>query len=203
MSLPRKSTRNGTRGYAHLVKIDVPVARVWRALTEPGLDLTLRKSADSWVKLQTGKSDGLVSGSFYSNDGGYGFTNYNPNAFANASANAYRADVSLGLGDFLSGNKGRLTYYSQHLDAGYSAPGFDSLTATDYYGGTFKLPIGDRWSLNAKADRKAQDQALTTTAEELDVAYKINKNWSVSTGVRRDDRQDNSPVVPLTQQQGH
>src|SRR5450631_530604 len=37
MGLPRKSTRNGTRGYAHLVEIDVPVARVWRALTEPGL----------------------------------------------------------------------------------------------------------------------------------------------------------------------
>ena len=167
-----------------------------------GADLMLRKSADSWVKLQTGKSDGLVSGSSYSTDGGYGFTSYNPNSFANASANAYRADVSLGLGDFLSGNKGRLTYYTQHLDAGYSAPGFDSLTATDYYGGTFKLPIGDRWSVNAKADRKAQEQALTTTAEEVDVAYKINKNWSVSTGVRRDDREDNSPVVPLTQQQG-
>ncbi len=37
MTSPRKSTRNGTRGYAHLVEIDVPVARVWRALTEPGL----------------------------------------------------------------------------------------------------------------------------------------------------------------------
>jgi flagellar motor protein MotB len=167
-----------------------------------GADLMLRKSADSWVKLQTGKSNGLVSGSSYSTDGGYGFTSYNPNAFANASAEAYRADVSVGLGDFLSGNKGRLTYYTQHLDAGYSAPGFDSLTATDYYGGTFKLPIGASWSLNAKADRKAQEQALTTTAEELDVAYKINKHWSVSTGVRRDDREDNSPVVPVTQQQG-
>jgi uncharacterized protein YndB with AHSA1/START domain len=37
MSLPRKSTRNGTRGYAHLVEIEVPVARVWRALVDPGL----------------------------------------------------------------------------------------------------------------------------------------------------------------------
>ena len=37
MSLPRRSTRNGTRGYAHLVEVDVPVARVWRALTDPGL----------------------------------------------------------------------------------------------------------------------------------------------------------------------
>src|SRR6516225_9293789 len=37
MNSPRRSTRNGTRGYAHLVEIEVPVGRVWRALTEPGL----------------------------------------------------------------------------------------------------------------------------------------------------------------------
>jgi uncharacterized protein YndB with AHSA1/START domain len=37
MSLPRKNSRNGTRGYAHLVEIDVPAARVWRALIDPGL----------------------------------------------------------------------------------------------------------------------------------------------------------------------
>src|ERR1700693_226113 len=37
MSLPRRSSRSGTRGYAHLVEIDVPVGRVWRALTDPGL----------------------------------------------------------------------------------------------------------------------------------------------------------------------
>ena len=37
MSLPRKKTRTGTRGYAHLVEIDVPVARVWRALSDPAL----------------------------------------------------------------------------------------------------------------------------------------------------------------------
>jgi flagellar motor protein MotB len=167
-----------------------------------GGDVLLRKSADSWVKLQTGKSDGLVSSSFYSTDGGFGFTNYNPSTFANASADAYRADLSVGLGDFLSGSKGRLTYYNQHLDAGYSAPGFDALSPTDYSGGTVTLPMGERWSLNAKADRKAQEQGLTTTAGELDVGYKLSKNWSVSTGVRRDDREDNSPLVPLTQQQG-
>jgi uncharacterized protein YndB with AHSA1/START domain len=37
MSPPRQSSRSGTRGYAHLVEIDVPVARVWRALTDPAL----------------------------------------------------------------------------------------------------------------------------------------------------------------------
>jgi uncharacterized protein YndB with AHSA1/START domain len=37
MSLPRKLIRSGTRGYAHLVEVDVPLARVWRALTDPAL----------------------------------------------------------------------------------------------------------------------------------------------------------------------
>lgn len=37
MSSSRRSTRSGTRGYAHLVEIDVPVARVWRAITDPKL----------------------------------------------------------------------------------------------------------------------------------------------------------------------
>jgi uncharacterized protein YndB with AHSA1/START domain len=37
MSSPRKSTRSGTRGYAHLIEVSVPVARVWRALPAPAL----------------------------------------------------------------------------------------------------------------------------------------------------------------------
>ena len=27
----------GTRGYAHLIEVDAPAARVWRALTDPAL----------------------------------------------------------------------------------------------------------------------------------------------------------------------
>jgi uncharacterized protein YndB with AHSA1/START domain len=37
MSATRKLSRSGTRGYAHLVEIEAPVARVWRALTDPAL----------------------------------------------------------------------------------------------------------------------------------------------------------------------
>ena len=36
-------------------------------------DLTLRKSTDSWFKLQAGRSEGLVSNSLLSDDGGFGF----------------------------------------------------------------------------------------------------------------------------------
>jgi uncharacterized protein YndB with AHSA1/START domain len=35
MSAQRPHSRSGTRGYAHLIEVKVPVGRVWRALTEP------------------------------------------------------------------------------------------------------------------------------------------------------------------------
>jgi uncharacterized protein YndB with AHSA1/START domain len=37
MTPPSRSTRSGTRGYAHLIEISVPMDRVWRALTDPAL----------------------------------------------------------------------------------------------------------------------------------------------------------------------
>jgi len=37
MSLPSRSSRSGTRGYAHLVEINVPLSRVWQALTDPAV----------------------------------------------------------------------------------------------------------------------------------------------------------------------
>jgi uncharacterized protein YndB with AHSA1/START domain len=65
MAFPRSPPRNGTRGYAHLVEIDVPVARVWRALTDPGLiqiwsgqtaEIDPRKGG--WYRLGNPKTNG-------------------------------------------------------------------------------------------------------------------------------------------------
>jgi hypothetical protein len=56
--------------------------------------------------------------------------------------------------------------------------------------------------MNAKVDRKLQDLGLETTAQELDLSYQLTNRWSLGTGVRNDRRLDNSPVVPLTQEQG-
>ncbi len=165
-------------------------------------DLTLRKSANSWFKLQTGRSKGLLSPSLQSNDGGFGFQGPNDQSFTGAKAGAYRADLSVGLGDFFEGRDGRFTFYKQHLDAGYSSPGQATIKDTEQYGGTFRMPVTSSLSLAAKGDQKIEDQGLETRAVELDVAYKLAEKWTVSTGVRNDLRKDNSPVVPLTQIQG-
>jgi flagellar motor protein MotB len=167
-----------------------------------GADLTLRKSADSWFKVQSAKSAGLVSSSMYSDDGGFGFAGADPLAFNDAEARGYRADVSVGFGDFIDKSRGRLMLYSQSLGGGYSAPGFSTLTDLKHYGGTIRMPIGERLNVSAKADRREQDLGLQTSAEELDVRYQLTNRWSVGTGVRKDEREDFSPIVPVTQQTG-
>jgi flagellar motor protein MotB len=165
-------------------------------------DLTLRKSTNSWFKVQTGRSSGLLSPSLSSNDGGFGFQSPDDQSFTGKKAGAYRADLSVGLGDFFEGHNGRFTFYTQHLDAGYSAPGQATIKDTQQYGGTFRMPVTSRLSLTAKGDQKIEDQGLEMRAIELDAGYKLTGRWSISTGVRNDLRKDNSPVVPLTQERG-
>ncbi len=165
-------------------------------------DLTLRKSANSWFKLQAGRSTGLLSPSLQSNDGGFGFQGPNDQSFTGAKAGAYRADLSVGLSDFFKGHDGRFTFYKQNIDAGYSSPGQATIKDTEQYGGTFRMPVTSSLSLAAKGDQKIENQGLETRAVELDVAYKLAERWTISTGVRNDLRKDHSPVVPLTQIQG-
>ncbi len=88
---------------------------------------------------------------------------------------AYRADLSVGLGDFFKGRDGRFTFYKQNLDAGYSAPGQATIKDTEQYGGTFRMPVTSRLSLAAKGDQRIEDQGLETRAIELDVGYQADR----------------------------
>ena len=88
-----------------------------------------------------------------------------------ADAGGYRADVALGLGDFLDGKRGRLTMYTQSLDGGYAAPGLQTLTDTENYGGMFQMPVTERISLRAKSDHRSAELGLTASAHEINVAY--------------------------------
>src|SRR5499433_320867 len=150
-------------------------------------DMTLRMRANSFFKVQTGRSEGLVSTPLQSNDGGFGFQGTDLSS-TDAKAVAYRADLSLGLNDVFKGHDGLFTFYKQNLGAGYSAPGQATLKDTEQYGGTFRMPVTNRLSLAAKGDQRVEVQGLETRAIELDMAYKLTERWKVSTGVRNDLR---------------
>src|SRR5262249_34932566 len=64
-----------------------------------GANLTLRESSQSWLRIQTGRREGMLSSWTRSDDGGYGFVGTD-GGVTQADANAYRADLSVGLSDF-------------------------------------------------------------------------------------------------------
>ena len=165
-------------------------------------DLTIRRGAESWVKVQAGRSDGLVSSSWASDDGGFEFTPTDDLAFTDATANAYRGDLSIGFGDLFDGGRGRMNLYFQSLEAGYSAQGLNTLTDTEQVGGTLTVPLNDSMHVAATVDVSDQEDGLKTSSEEVNLGYQLTQQLSVSTGIRHDDREDRSPVVPVTQDEG-
>jgi len=165
-------------------------------------DVTLRLSTGSWLKLQQSQSEGLVSLPQVSTDGGYQFNAYDPASFTDASAGASRADISVDVGELVGFMDGQLSLYVQQVEAGYSAPGITALSDTNTHGGTVNLPIGQRFSVGAKFDKREQDLGVDTSAQEYKLAYRVTDRWNVSAGYREDERTDTSIIVPLTQEAG-
>jgi flagellar motor protein MotB len=183
--------------------------------TDPGAesklgaaDITLRHSATTWLKVETGSSTGTGATALGSNDGGF---NFRPTTATNAPVppvvddgrqSANRVDGSLDLNDVHKGANGQVTFYRQHVEGGYAAPGAMALTDVNRQGASVKSAITDRMDIRAKVDQRSQDQSLETSALEVDAEYRLDDNWKLSSGVRKDSRTDNSPVVPITQVQG-
>jgi hypothetical protein len=165
-------------------------------------DLTLRLSAESWLKLQQAQTEGMIAMPLFSSDGGFEFTSYDPMSFVNADAEANRADISISSRDILGIGNAKLALYTQEVGAGFSAPGLTALTDTTNHGGIFSMPIAERFSIGAKFDNLTQDQGIETQAQEYNVGYRLSDNWDIRAGYRVDDRVDRSPIVPLTQSQG-
>jgi flagellar motor protein MotB len=183
--------------------------------TDPGAesklgaaDITWRHSATTWLKIETGASTGTGAGAFGSNDGGFNFT---PTTATNTPVapvvddgrhGANRIDGSLDLNDLHKGTNGHVTFYRQHVEGGYVAPGAMALTDVNRQGASVKAAITDRMDLRAKADKRSQELSLESSALEVNADYRVSDHWRLSSGVRKDSRTDNSPVIPLTQVQG-
>jgi flagellar motor protein MotB len=167
-----------------------------------GADLTIRKSSSTWLKLETGRSKGAGLFTTNSPDGGFNYSAVQTPTDASSAANAYRIDASVGLQDFNKNWRGRFTLYNQVLEAGYSAPGQVANRDTTQIGGTAEIPVTDSLRLNLKADQRTADQGLDTLTTELNADYQVNEHWTLGLGARHDSRHDQSPVVPLTQEEG-
>jgi flagellar motor protein MotB len=170
--------------------------------TLTGADLTLRKSAATWLRLEAGRTKGPGVGATSSLDGGFNFDAVDGMIDNETDASAYRVDAGIGFQDLFAAGRGKVTFYVQDLEAGYSAPGLTTDRDLSKYGATADVPVGDTLNIRAKADKQVQTEGLSTEAAELNLDYQMTDHWTLSSGVRRDSREDNSAVVPATQEEG-
>lgn len=171
------------------------------------VDLTLRKSAKTWFKAELAGSEGSDNSTFLSSDGGFNFAGASngaaPGQEDDIEADATRFDASVAFRDVWSKSvDGTATAYQQKVEAGYSAPGVITAKETEQIGGTLSVPVTPSTDVTAKVDSSEQVQGLTIEAAELNVGHRLNDQWKVSTGVRQENREDNSALVPLTQVEG-
>ncbi|MBE9564301.1 MAG: flagellar motor protein MotB, partial [Proteobacteria bacterium] len=167
-----------------------------------GIDLTLRKSAGTWVRMEIASSEGEGAGALNSNDGGFSFDQLDAGLDENSISNAYRIEGSALIDEVISGGKGTATYYAQQREAGFSAPG--QLTAKDIlqYGGRYNTALSKRTDLDVKLDVRDQNDGLKTEALDVSSSYQATERWRLSGGARADTRTDNSILTPATQTQG-
>lgn len=149
-----------------------------------GLDATLRYKPGTYLDMEAARSDG-PGNELTSLDGGF---NFNQQSTAAARANAWRAQGAVDLAELAGDWRGRGSLYWQDRAAGFSGPG--SLTvgeAVMQKGAALSLPLGERTSVDLKADdRSALTQSRQT--EEAAVHRQLDQSWAVSIGARHDDR---------------
>ena len=165
-------------------------------------DVTLRKNTGTWLKVEQSTSTGQTNTTQVTNDGGYNFDTVSQLSGKNVSATASRVDASVNFTDIVDGLKGKAIFYNQELKAGYSAPGLSAITDTKQSGGMVEYPAMDNLKLKLKVDKKIVNEGLQASAVELDAEYGVSDNWSISAGVKNDNRNDQSTVVPVTQKLG-
>lgn len=167
-----------------------------------GIDLTLRKSTGTWVRLEAASSEGSGSTELNSNDGGFTFHEIGGAPDPNEKSNAFRLEGSALIDDLISGGRGTATFYAQQNDAGFSAPGQLTTTDTTLLGGRYNTTLTKRLDLDVKVDSRDQKHALKTDALDVSTSYQATERWRLSGGGRVDTRTDNSIIVPATQKQG-
>ena len=167
-----------------------------------GIDLTLRKSTGTWVRIEAASSEGAGSSALTSNDGGFSYDSINNGFDPDAKSDAFRIEGSALIDELISGGRGTATFFAQQSEAGFSAPG--QLTATDLtlFGGRYSTPLTKRTDLDVKIDSREQKQGIKTEALDVSSSYQATDRWRFSGGGRVDTRSDDSLVVPLTQREG-
>lgn len=169
-----------------------------------GIDATLRATSNTWLRAELARTDGAGLGTDSSLDGGFGFAT--SQVSQSSVANARRIEAAVSLADLHASLRGSAGAYWKQRDAGFSAPGQIALggEAVTQRGARAEVPLGEHTRMQLKYDQRLAT-SQDTKAGEAAVVHEMGAEWTLSTGVRTDQRgQANTQLIlsPILAEQG-
>lgn len=153
-----------------------------------GVDLIIRKTPQTYLKVEAARTDGVGTGGQSSNTGGYSFDTIGQDRTAGIEAEAFRAEAAVKFKDFGVDNDGIVNLYVQNRKAGFSAPGQLTQYDTDQFGGTLETPLSENTDAKVKIDSRDEKGGTDSRSMEANIIHHLSASWSVSGGVRHDRR---------------
>ena len=153
-----------------------------------GLDLTLRATSGSYIKLEAARTEGLNTDQLESFDGGFAFNDTQAGFVAGDEARAGRIETAFKFGE---GNQVNAFY--QTREAGFSAVGQFVDNDTYEYGFDLDSPLSESLNFNTKITSTDENQGRETQTVDAVIEYDIDERWNIDGGLRFDKEENNDP----------
>jgi len=154
-----------------------------------GADVIARYSPETYLKLESAKSEGAGGGALNSQNGGFIFNTIPQTRRSDVNANAYRAETAINLKDLDGAMAGKLTSYYLDRGDGFSSPGQLTNEQMTQSGVAADLPLGERLNFNLKGDQKQGRTTGGVTSGEAAANYRVTPENTLTLAMRSDDRE--------------
>lgn len=154
-----------------------------------GIDITLRHSPQTYIRLEGAETKGLGVASASSQNGGYHFANTGLLGQTDNKAQAYRIESGFNFYD-LAITESKLAngnFYWQQKDQGFSALGQLTQFETEQAGIALNLPITEDTLAKLKFDNREETSGVDKQSGDFSLAHKLDASWTISTGLRIED----------------
>lgn len=162
-----------------------------------GVDLTLRHSGQSYLRIEAAETEGNGLSANVSNNGGYHFTSTNLAQNAGEAANAVRVESAFAFKDFdlAETEQARGYFYWQHKEAGFSGLGQLTQFETEQAGVMLNIPVSEDSLAKIKIDSRDEVGGVDKLSGEISFVHQLTPSWAVSSGLRIEDSETNNETL--------
>ena len=164
------------------------------------VDLTLKKTEGTWIKVIGAKSRGPGVVEQKSIDGGFGFDG-SVSGIVDDEAEAKRVEAAFKLSDVGIDSPVKGTVYWQDREAGFSSSGQQTSVDVTETGVKLNAELNDSTELELRYNERDETNGRDKKAAEVDLKKQLGENWSVSIGARGEERNDET-LAPGSVNQG-